>query len=402
MDARTTDFATGPAARQHSGAARPKPLVLLSHLVEPPGQITGIARYGYGLFEAMIRRANYRYIMVTAAQPDQLPDTIVSGLDGIITLPYVRSTPLNLVNQFRHLPRIARQTGADFLYSINPMAALVRGLPTAITVHDLYYDIMPELYAKRHLLWWRSYFKFLASRIHTISCVSENTAADLERFHPHLSGKPRIVPGAGVMPHHPDIATRPAPEGEPYVLLLGNVTPNKNVGFLVDALKLLAAEGRPVRTIHVGRDHSGELARALADTPAGLIETRGGLDDAELEHLLVNAAALMQPSLFEGFGLPIIEAQERGVPVVASDIPVFREVGGHGADLVALGDVSGLASALSRLVRDHEYRSSAAQRALTNASRYSWDNSAAAAEKVIAEGLADSAATPAQAIELKR
>lgn len=384
MDARTMAYAIPPSG---SGKSADKPLVLLNHLVEPPSQITGITRYALGLMEALVRRRAYRYALVTSAAREDLPVEIVNRLESIITLPHVRSTPLNLLSQTRALPAIIKQTGADVLYSFNPMSATPGAVPTITTVHDLYYDIQPQLYKRRHLLWWQLYFRFAARRAATIACVSENTARDLVQFHPGLAGKTGIVPGAGVLPRHPDIARQPDAGEQPYVLLLGNVTPNKNVRFFVQALQQLANQGRPVRAVHVGRDHSGDLARALQDTDPGLIETRGGLSDEDLEQLMVNAAALVQPSLFEGFGLPIIEAHERGVPVIASDIPVFREVAGHGAQFVALGDVEGFASAIARFAQDIDHQQDMAKKARANALRYSWDSSARAAERIIAREL---------------
>ncbi|MGE3645532.1 MAG: glycosyltransferase family 4 protein [Beijerinckiaceae bacterium] len=363
-----------------------KPLVLLNHMVESPGKVSGIGRYAFALIEALLQRGRYRYALATSWTQEELPAAIADRLDTVITLPHIRSTPVSFFNQLRQLSRLSRTLKPDFVYSVNPMCPAIPGVPTAVTVHDLYYDVMPELYSRRHVLWWRSYFALAAHHVHTIACVSQNTANDLARFHPRHAAKTAIVPGAGVLPAPQNPAPR-AQDAEPYILLLGNVTPNKNVPFLIEALGQLAREGRPVRAIHVGRDLSGDLARALAAGPPGLLEIRGGLNDGELDALMRNAAALVQPSLYEGFGLPIIEAHERGVPVIASDIAIFREVAGEGAEFVPLGGTAALAQSLSRMVRDPIAREALAAKAKANAARYSWNASAAAAERVIAAAL---------------
>ena len=384
MDARTTDYAltNGRNLAMTMDVRHSKPVVLVNHMVEASGQLTGITRYAFGLIEALVQRDNARYVLATTWKRDDLPPGITAAIADVVTLDHVRSTPLSFLHQYRGLRALAKKLNPDFLYAVNPMCPALPGIPSLSTVHDLYYDVMPELYRRRHRLWWASYFMGPARFAHTIACVSENTARDLVRFHPHLSGRTALVPGAGVLPL-PSASAAPVSDTQPYVLLLGNVTPNKNVGFFVDALKLLHAEGRPVRAIHVGRDHSGELSAALSGAPAGLLEIRGGLDDASLDMLMRQATALIQPSLYEGFGLPIIEAHERGVPVIASDIAIFREVAGKGAVYARLGNTAALADAIHRLMVDPAHRRDMAAAALENATRYSWHASAAAAEQIV-------------------
>lgn len=381
MDARTTQY--GPGATAVHGSPAQRPLVLVNHLVEAPGQLTGITRYAFGLIEALVRRGYARYVLATTWDRQDLPPAIAEMCADVVTIRHVRSAPLSFVHQYRTLRKLARKFDPHFLYAVNPMCPALPGIASLTTVHDLYYDVMPHLYHRRHRLWWAGYCLGPARMAHTIACVSQNTARDLVRFHPHLAGRTALVPGAGVLPMPAGAAPSPAPGGEPYVLLLGNVTPNKNAGFFVEALKLLRAQGRPVRAIHVGRDHSGELAAALAGTEPGLLEIRGGLDDAALDAIMRQAAALIQPSLYEGFGLPIIEAQQRGVPVIASDIAVFREVAGDGAVFVPLTDAGALAGAMHRMVGDAGFRQTMAAAAARNAQRYSWQASAAAAESII-------------------
>ncbi len=384
MDDIRDRFPAGADAPSPSPDRQMRPLVLINHLVEPPGRITGITRYAFGLMEAMIRRGDTRLLLVTSWTREQLPPGIAAGLEHLFTLPHIESTPVNNLRQRRVLGEIARGHSVDVVYAMNPMCPPVRGIASVNTLHDLYYEILPHLYTRRHRLWWKLFFGDAARRASRIACASANSAADATRLHPSLSGKTSVVAGAGVLPK----GNAPLPkelEGEPYVLLLGNVTPNKNIGFAVGALRLLARQGRPVRALHVGRDLTGDLAKALSDDGAILLQTLGGLDDSALDAVLRNACALVQPSRYEGFGLPIIEAQERGVPVVASDIAVFREVTGDGGVLVKLDDIEGFADALYRLTNDRLLRAELSTKALANSARFTWDKSAEAAVAMIRE-----------------
>ena len=146
------------AARQYRTSTHMRPVVLINHLVEPPGRITGITRYAFGLMEAIIRRADTSLVLVTTWSRDQLPLAIGTGVEAVVTLPHIPSTPLNNVRQRRVLGRIACQHNADVVYAMNPTSPPVHGIPSVITVHDLYYEIMPEFYPRRHRLWWKLFF----------------------------------------------------------------------------------------------------------------------------------------------------------------------------------------------------------------------------------------------------
>ncbi|MDF2114110.1 glycosyltransferase family 1 protein [Roseiarcaceae bacterium H3SJ34-1] len=369
------ETSSGPIAQAPDGQ---KPLVLINHLVEPPGRITGITRYAFGLIEALVARGTYRYALATAFSREQLPETMANGLDRILTFPYVESTPLNFIRQHAMLKAAASEASPQLIYAINPMCPSVNGLPTIITAHDLYMKTLPDMYPFRHRLWWSVFFNRAARQAARIACVSRNTQSDVIRFYPSVGSKTCLVSGAGVLPRRSP-SSPPEQLRAPYILLLGNLTPNKNAGFLVAALKQLRAKGITINAYHVGRDAYG----ALNDVD-GLIEQLGGIDDERLNAMLGSARALVTCSSYEGFGLPIIEAHDRGVPVIASDIPIFREVAGDGALFIQLGDVAGFAASIEAIIANDTLHASLSKAAIVNAKRYTWNNSAAAAEAQIA------------------
>lgn len=356
-----------------------RPLVLINHLVEPPGRITGITRYAFGLIEALVARGTYRYALASASTREQLPESIAKGLDRVLTFPYIESTPVNFIRQHAMLKAAANEVSPRLIYAINPMCPSVNSLPTIVTAHDLYMKTLPDMYAFRHRLWWSLFFSRAARQAARIACVSRNTQNDVARFYPSLSAKTCLVSGAGVLSHGSPMAPLPERLRTPYILLLGNLTPNKNAGFLIAALKLLQAKGVTIRAYHVGRDTCGALNHT-----DGAIEQLGSLDDAQLDAILGSARALVTCSSYEGFGLPIIEAHDRGIPVVASDIPVYREVAGDGAMFIQLGDVAGFAAAIEAITANDALHADLRTAARINAKRYTWQNSAAAAEAQIA------------------
>lgn len=375
-----------------------RPLVLINHLVEPPGRITGITRYAVGLISALARRGNVRIMLATSFDRSELPPEITGNIEHLITVPHVASTPVSFLRQARLLRALCKAHKPDVIYAMNPMCPAIPGTPSIITVHDLYMQIMPELYARRHRLWWQLFFPLAARTSARVVCVSNNSAADTLRLHSHIKGRIAIVSGAGVLPHSspvdwqssPGSGSNALPEAcrrEPYLLLLGNVTPNKNLGFLAAALEYLHARGQRVNVIHAGRDMCGDLQRAIERSSGQLISI-GAIDDGQLDLVMRNAAALVQPSRYEGFGLPIIEAHDRGVPVIASDIAIFREIGGDACALVPLDDAPALAEQMRRAINEPEWREDYARRARANAARFGWEKSATAAESMIADLIA--------------
>lgn len=371
----------GMEGSSHSADARIT--VLLNHLSSPPGVITGITRYAFGLIDALIRRGDIRLVLVTAWAEDDLPPAISAGVEAVVTLPAVSSTPLNNLRQRRAIPRIARKYGADVIYGLGPTCPPMRGVPSILTVYDFYYELIPKGYKRRNRLWWKIFFPDAARRSDAIAFDSASARDDAIRLHPSLAGKLHVVEGAAVLPQGESPLPGEVEDLSPYLLLLGNVTPNKNVGFAVAALRVLKQEGRPVRALHVGRDLTGDLAAALADDGATLLTSLGSLDDAQLDAVLRNATALVQPSRHEGFGMPVVEAQVRGVPVIATDIPIFREIAAKGSLLVALDDVAGLADAMHTVTTNDVLRADLSEAAMANSVHFGWDKSAEAAAVLI-------------------
>ncbi|WP_431237361.1 hypothetical protein ACQ86B_21760 [Mycolicibacterium aichiense] len=109
--------------------------------------------------EAIIRRGDISLVLVTAWRREQLPHTIATGVDGMVTLPNIQSTPIDILRQHRELGRIAREHHVDVVYGISPLCPPVRGVHSIITVHDLYYEVLPELYTRRHRLWWKIFYR---------------------------------------------------------------------------------------------------------------------------------------------------------------------------------------------------------------------------------------------------
>lgn len=275
--------------------------------------------------------------------------------------------------------------GANFVVPPTTRAAAV------VTVHDLTVLRFPELCDE---VVRRTFPPLLARAVERGAWVhtpSEAVRAEVvERLgvpEERVRAVPHGLRQAGGM--HGSGLDDELPEGwpgslgrRPFVLALSTVEPRKNLPRLVEAVDHLVGGGRhqDLHLVVAGRDGWGtaELEAALGRSPSAAERTvrLGWVPGALRDALLRRASLLAYPSVYEGFGLPPLEAMAVGTPVVASDLPVHREVLGDGALLVPPEDAAALASALDAVLSDEALRSRLVARGLAQASRYDWARSA--------------------------
>ena len=334
----------------------------------------------FALLGELIRRPHFRYVLVTTWAADELPPTLHHANLAVISRPFRKSTPLNIVIQTLTMKRLMRASNAALEFNGNPLGGFHPGWPRVVTVHDLYFDVTGTQYKPRHRLWWNIFFPLVLASSAAAVCVSEATRGDLARYHRRLAGKATVIHEAGALIDE-GTSEQFAPRREPYAIYVGNISPNKNPALLAAALKILRARGMPLTIIHVGRDELALLSDALAASELTmLVETINGLSDAELASAYRGARCLVVTSTYEGFCLPVLEAQALGVPIVCSDIPVLREVAGDGALFVDPHDADGLATRLHAVMTDESLRARLSSAGRRNAARFSWGHAAAEAE----------------------
>jgi glycosyltransferase involved in cell wall biosynthesis len=202
-------------------------------------------------------------------------------------------------------------------------------VPVYTTIHDIIFPDIPEL-ASRIGLFARMWFYTRACRysrkIFTVSRFSKS------RIEFHLGKNvPVVVTHSAIQPYFLlNDFTLPAEKKE-IILFIGNIKKHKGLSILLDAFFKARSEGLPHKLVIVGeknnfRSKDTESLEKLASADPSVVEFTGFISDETLKVLLARAALLVQPSLYEGFGLPPLEAMIRGTKALISDIPVFREI----------------------------------------------------------------------------
>ena len=253
-------------------------------------------------------------------------------------------------------------------------------------VHDLAFERHPEAYASATRLHLRVTTRWAVSRCRLLIAVSESTRNDLVALYGADPNRIRVVPHGGGESRHVRAASA-SYLGElgltgDFVLQVGRVEMRKN-----QLAALAAVERVPGLTLAVaGPEADSGLAARLRRSPA--CRVLGRIDDATLELLYARARAVVVPSLYEGFGLPVLEAMSRGQVVVAARTSSLPEVGGDAVLYVDdPSDAGDFASVIERAMVDGNARTSITRRAVARAREFTWERCAKLTAEVVREAL---------------
>jgi alpha-1,3-rhamnosyl/mannosyltransferase len=305
----------------------------------------GVRRYAGELFGAMAALDGVDVIATGTASSADLPA-------GVTSVAAPASLPTNLGWMISGLPRAARSARLDVFHAPSYTAPLGGPRPLVVTIHDISYERHPEWYPYRRDPVRRAFYRWsarTADRIITDSEFSKQEIAAGYRLDP---GRIAVVPLAAAAVFTP--AANGPPNTSPYLLHVGDLHPRRNVAIAVRALRRVRARRndlRRLRLVLAGVDRGAGAALIEGSSPddAGMIELAGKVSEGVLLDLYRGAVGLVYPSLYEGFGLPLLEAMACGTPVIASRTSSIPEVTGDAAILLDPHDDVAWAEAIESL-----------------------------------------------------
>jgi len=278
------------------------------------------------------------------------------------------------------LPGLARRAGVDVLHSLASTAPARGHFRRVVTIHDLLYRVVPEAHFGVLGLGMRVLVPLAARTSDRVIAISRSTAADVLRYLKVPAARLDVIPsGVGVTAaSEPEPATglreRHGLGTRQVVLSVSAKRPHKNLMRLLNALAAIAPERRPVLVVPGYPTPYEQTLRERAAQLGVLADLRllDWVSGPELEGLYALADVFVFPSLYEGFGLPVLEAMRRGVPVACSDSSSLPEVAGDAALLFDPYDTAAITTAMERLLGDpaEADRLRAAGRA--QAARFTW------------------------------
>jgi glycosyltransferase involved in cell wall biosynthesis len=268
--------------------------------------------------------------------------------------------------------RVSVHWGAGFVLP------LLSRKPMVVTIHDLTFQLFPSVHERIKRYYFPAMIRAAVSKARQVLAISATTRDDLQRLLPQSRGKTTVTLLA---PR--ELATQALSDGsgigggKSYVLFVGTVEPRKNLGRLISAWRGVEPKcRRGARLMIVGA--KGWLVEGICDctSTADAVEFRGSVPDNELARLLRGAMAFVYPSLYEGFGLPVLEAMAQGIPVLTSNVGATREVADGAALLVDPTSTSSIRDGLVRLLSDEALRQELSRRGLERAAAFSWERTA--------------------------
>lgn len=248
-------------------------------------------------------------------------------------------------------------------------------VPTAISIMDLSYVHFPQLFKKSDLYQlnnWTRYSVRKAKRIFTISLASKD---DIIREYKVASDKVTVTyPGT-----KPTLSAKSRMKKGNYILFVGTLQPRKNIERLVEAFAKIKTQFPELELFIVGK--KGWLYEEILKAPtkygvSDSVKFLGFVDDTGLPKLYQEAQCFILPSLYEGFGLPLLEAMKYGCPVITSNVSSLPEVGGEAALYVDPQSAEDIAEKLAKVLSDSKLRAEMTKKGYAQVKKFSWEKTA--------------------------
>jgi alpha-1,3-rhamnosyl/mannosyltransferase len=301
----------------------------------------------------------------------------------------VLPTPIFTVSEQGYLPLRLRRDRVDIFHATTSLdIPWITPCRLVVTFHDLLLKVLPEYLPSRvssvyfNLINWRA-----VKSADAIITVSSFTASELTTLYPECRTKTTAIPSGVNMGFQPVQAKERLQAVKSkyglkkrYFLYLGTYKKHKNLTTLVEAYgKLPGSIRSEFDLVLVGKPDPRYPEVPLLIQKLGLEDSTRQIpyvDEEDLPALYSGAGAFVYPSLYEGFGLPILEAMACGTPVIASRIPAFLEVAGDSAELVEPRNSAAMTESLQRVVSDRPWADDLREKGLQNARKFSWNQTA--------------------------
>ncbi|MHB0968445.1 MAG: glycosyltransferase family 4 protein [Thermoanaerobaculia bacterium] len=375
---------TAKAVRKPRRASRIRVGVDIRPFYEP---LTGVGWYLYYLLEALARRDDVELVLFgDLLLSDGGPRLHVALPAGLELRGFdLRGKPLSRLSRpLTQLaaPGLIRASRCDVFFGANYfLPRMLSSLATrrVVTVHDLTYRRFPELLQNETLANLGREMTREIFRADAVICVSESTRRDLLEFHSiDPSRAVTVLSGLGPLPS-PEGA-RPLPLPDDYLLFVSTVEPRKDLPTLIRAFEM-AREAGTYRGALVVVGKIGWKSEAAVEAMRTSrfrsdIHHLDYLDRSQLALVYSRASIFVMPSIYEGFGFPLLEAMAFGIPSIAARASSLPEIGGDAALYFEVRDARDLAGVIGRLSSDAALRAQLAQRGRERAAEFTWDRAA--------------------------
>lgn len=351
---------------------------ILIDLTQIPQNKVGVGVYAVETFQRVVRQdTRNHYFLVMQDDDDALRQLFVETDATIITVSgrIFRRMPCRVIMEQFYLPWLILRHKIDIVHSLHYSFPLIHfRAKRVVTVHDMTFFLFPEVHEKIKRIYFRWFIAQAVRHVDKIICVSDSTAADLKKYFPRLSKqKVEVIKLACSVP----AKIEKSPYPSPYIAFIGTLEPRKNINLLIEAF---AHAGLPdYKLVVVGK--KGWFYQEIFDLVQRCrldeqVVFTGFVSDEQKYAILKSATLFVYPSIYEGFGLPILEALTLGIPTITSNVSSMPEVAGQAALLVNPNSVTELTQAMIKLAQDETLRAELTLKGIQQAEKFSWNNTA--------------------------
>jgi glycosyltransferase involved in cell wall biosynthesis len=356
---------------------------------------TGVGYYTEHLLHHLVKESVDDEIVVVSNRPI---DT-VAPLPPQVRVVTSSSRVPRIVWMQMVAPRLLRRLRVDVAHFTNGMLPLAVPVPTVVTIHDMSLTMFPKYHPPRRVLLNRPLVDVAARRADAIITVSESAKRDIVRLYGSQEERIHVVHEAAAPSFQPvvdpvvlDRVRQRYDLAERFILYVGTIEPRKNLPKLIEGFASRRKSGQlPHQLVCAGP--YGWLSRDIEDLIDRLqiedaIRFTGYIPFDDLAALYSLAEMFVFPSLYEGFGLPVVEAMACGTPVVTGHVAALAEIGGGAVEQVARLDADTLGEAMVRLAGDRQRREQLSLLGRERAQLFSWERAARETLKVYRDTVA--------------
>jgi glycosyltransferase involved in cell wall biosynthesis len=346
----------------------------------------GLSRYADSLAQALLRRKSGSFAFFYNKSGDShFPAWLRGRRIRSVHAGYKPWRMAVLLGQLARMDWIRLLPDCRLFHATEHLLLPLRSCRTVLTVHDLIFHFLPEHHTRLNRWYLNLAMPLYCRRADAIISVSEHSKADLMRAWQIDADKIHVVYEAAdprFMPVARDqVDNVRARYGLPerYILTVGTLEPRKNLDRLLEAVTILRRAGQAVRWVMVGGKgwlYHDFMAKLEASEYREAVVQPGFVPDVDLPAIYTGATLTVLPSLYEGFGLPVIESMACGTPVAASRVTSIPELGGEAVHYFDPREVEEMARVIGQIWRDSEMRDEMSRLGLARASQFSWEKAA--------------------------
>ncbi|MNU16955.1 Alpha-D-kanosaminyltransferase [compost metagenome] len=350
------------------------------------GKLEGIGWFAHETLKRIVQDHPEHEFFFFFDRPYDPEFVFASNVTPVVIGPQARHPILFYIWCEWSIPHALKKYKIDLYLSPDNYGSLRTKVPTCLVIHDLAFEHYPKFVKRSHLMHYKHYMPRFAAKATRIATVSTFTKEDLVEKYKVPADKIDVVYNGAhdeykPLPYEERKAIKEQyTEGKEFFLFIGALHPRKNIINMLKAfVKFKRRQKSPMKLVIVGRLAwlSKEIQEAKDRMPYKEdVIWLGYKPVEELARITAAAYAMLYPSLFEGFGIPILEALTCNVPVIASNTSSMPEVTGDAGILVDPSDVDDIASAMEKMYKDEQLRDRMVRLAPVQSSKFSWDKSA--------------------------